>query len=180
MGLLNLNISFISLIFFLLCWFTSIRGLTRKYLVGVRSGVSISGTDWSRIWPAELINQIKSCFPSLEYLLSLSRFASALHSWTFMFPILTLHNFFGIFAHIIKMETNFTPNPKKEFREVTKGCGIKYRNKIPSKELEEMLGYRPLEKETEGWSKWWNGVLKGLWLNKRSGKWLCNIKFFRY
>ena len=44
------------------------------------------------------------------------------------------------------METNFTPNPKKEFREVTKGCGIKYRNKIPSKELEAMLGYRPLDR----------------------------------
>ena len=44
------------------------------------------------------------------------------------------------------METNFTPNPKKEFREVNEGCGIKYRNKIPSKELEAMLGYRPLDR----------------------------------
>ena len=44
------------------------------------------------------------------------------------------------------METNFTPNPKKKFREVNKGCGIKYRNKIPSKELEAMLGYRPLDR----------------------------------
>ena len=36
------------------------------------------------------------------------------------------------------------PISEKEFREVAKGCGIKYRNKIPSRELKAMLGYRPL------------------------------------
>ena len=33
---------------------------------------------------------------------------------------------------------------EREFREIAKGCGIKYRNKIPSMELKAMLGYRPL------------------------------------
>ena len=33
---------------------------------------------------------------------------------------------------------------EKEFREITKGCGIKYLNKIPSRELKAMLGYCPL------------------------------------
>ena len=31
------------------------------------------------------------------------------------------------------METNLVPISAKEFREVAKGCGIKYRNKIPRK-----------------------------------------------
>ena len=47
---------------------------------------------------------------------------------------------------IIKMKTNFTPISAKEFREVAKGYGIKYRNKILSKELEAMLGYRLLDR----------------------------------
>ena len=33
------------------------------------------------------------------------------------------------------------PISAKEFREIAKGCGIKYRNKIPSRELKAMLGY---------------------------------------
>ena len=33
---------------------------------------------------------------------------------------------------------------EKEFREFAKGCGIEYRNKIPSRELKAMLRYRPL------------------------------------
>ena len=32
---------------------------------------------------------------------------------------------------------------EKEFREIAKGCGIKDRNKIPSREFKAMLGYRP-------------------------------------
>lgn len=44
------------------------------------------------------------------------------------------------------MVTNLIPIRTKEFREVVKGCEIKYRNKIPSKELKAMLGYRPLGK----------------------------------
>ena len=36
------------------------------------------------------------------------------------------------------------PISEKEFREVAKGCGIKYKNKIPSRELKAMLGYRSL------------------------------------
>ena len=36
------------------------------------------------------------------------------------------------------------PSSEKEFREFAKGCGIKYRNKIPSREFKAMLGYRPL------------------------------------
>lgn len=38
------------------------------------------------------------------------------------------------------------PKCTKEFREVAKGCGIKYKYKIPSKELKAVLGYRPLNK----------------------------------
>ena len=55
-----------------------------------------------------------------------------------------------IFEKTIKMDNesnemiDFKLISEKEFREVTKGCGIKYRNKIPSKELKAMLGYRPL------------------------------------
>lgn len=45
----------------------------------------------------------------------------------------------------MKMETDLTPICTKEFREVAKSCRIKYRNKIPSKELKAMLGYRPLD-----------------------------------
>lgn len=44
------------------------------------------------------------------------------------------------------METNLIPIGAKEIREVAKGCGIKYRNKIPSRELKAMLSYRPLHK----------------------------------
>lgn len=44
------------------------------------------------------------------------------------------------------MGTNLIPISAKEFREVAKGCGIKYSDKIPSKELKSMLGYRPLNK----------------------------------
>ena len=44
------------------------------------------------------------------------------------------------------MDRNLIPISAKQFREVSKGCGIKYRNKIPSKELKAMLGYRPLGK----------------------------------
>ena len=33
---------------------------------------------------------------------------------------------------------------EREFREIAKGCGTKYRNKIPSMDLKAMLGYRPL------------------------------------
>ena len=43
------------------------------------------------------------------------------------------------------MEANLIPICSKQFREVGKGCGIKYRNKIPSKELKAMLSYRPLD-----------------------------------
>ena len=39
---------------------------------------------------------------------------------------------------------HLVPISEKEFREKVKGCGIKYRNKIPSRELKAMLGYRPL------------------------------------
>ena len=35
------------------------------------------------------------------------------------------------------------PSSEKEFREISKGCGIKYRNKIPTREFKAMLGYRP-------------------------------------
>ena len=45
------------------------------------------------------------------------------------------------------METNFIAIHTKEFREVFKGCGIKYRNKISSKELKAMLSFG---QETEG------------------------------
>lgn len=51
-----------------------------------------------------------------------------------------------IFEKTIKMDNesnemiDLKPISEKEFREVTKGCGIKYRNKIPSKELKAMLG----------------------------------------
>ena len=38
------------------------------------------------------------------------------------------------------MGTNLIPISAKEFREVVKGCGMKYRDKIPSKELKSMLG----------------------------------------
>lgn len=44
------------------------------------------------------------------------------------------------------MGTNLIPISAKEFREVAKGCGIKYSDKFPSKELKSMLGYRPLNK----------------------------------
>ena len=36
------------------------------------------------------------------------------------------------------------PISEKNFREIAKGCGVKCRNKIPSRELKAMLGYRPL------------------------------------
>ena len=36
------------------------------------------------------------------------------------------------------------PISEKEFREFAEGCGIKYRNKIPSRELKAMLEYRSL------------------------------------
>ena len=55
-----------------------------------------------------------------------------------------------IFEKTIKMDNesnemiDFKLISEKEFREVTKGCGIKYRNKIPSREFKAMLGYRPL------------------------------------
>ena len=49
---------------------------------------------------------------------------------------------------ILKMDSeeriHLKPISEKEFREIAKGCGIKYRNKIPSRELKAMLGYRPL------------------------------------
>ena len=38
---------------------------------------------------------------------------------------------------------NLKPISEKEFREIAKGCGVKYRNMIPSRELNAMLGYRP-------------------------------------
>ena len=41
------------------------------------------------------------------------------------------------------MDSNLTPISEKEF---AKGCGIKYRNKIPSKELKAMRRYCPLDK----------------------------------
>jgi hypothetical protein len=44
------------------------------------------------------------------------------------------------------MDSTLIPISEKEFRKVAKGCGIKYRNKIPSKELKAMLGYCPLYK----------------------------------
>ena len=43
------------------------------------------------------------------------------------------------------LKTQLLPISTKDFREIAKGCGIKYRNKIPSKELKEMLGYCPLK-----------------------------------
>ena len=55
-------------------------------------------------------------------------------------------NIFFNFVHIIKMDRYLIPISAKQFREVSKGCGVKYRNKIPSKELKAMLGYRPLGK----------------------------------
>ena len=49
---------------------------------------------------------------------------------------------------ILKMDSeeriHLKPMSEKEFREIAKGCGIKYRNKIPSRELKAMLGFRPL------------------------------------
>ena len=44
------------------------------------------------------------------------------------------------------MKTNIIPICTREFREVVKGCGTKYRNKIPIKELKAVLSYRPLDK----------------------------------
>ena len=44
----------------------------------------------------------------------------------------------------IKME--LIPISDKEFRNVAKGSGIKYRNKIPCEDLKAMLGYCPLIK----------------------------------
>lgn len=44
------------------------------------------------------------------------------------------------------MGTNLIPISSKEFRKVAKGCGIRYRNKILSRELKAMLGYCPLDK----------------------------------
>ena len=43
------------------------------------------------------------------------------------------------------LKTQLLPISTKDFREIAKGCGIKYRNKIPSKELKETLGYCPLK-----------------------------------
>lgn len=87
-------------------------------------------------------------FLSCEYLLSQSRFVLALNSAPFCFQFLNYRK--GIFnkkqfEHTMKMETDLTPICTKEFREVAKSCRIKYRNKIPSKELKAMLGYRPLD-----------------------------------
>ena len=31
------------------------------------------------------------------------------------------------------------PSSEKEFREIAKGCGIKYRNKIPSREFDARI-----------------------------------------
>lgn len=42
------------------------------------------------------------------------------------------------------MDRNLIPISAKQFREVSKGCGIKYRNKIPSEELKAVLSYLPL------------------------------------
>ena len=44
-------------------------------------------------------------------------------------------------VHIIKMETNLIPISAKELWEVAKGCGIKYRSKIPNDKWKAMLGY---------------------------------------
>lgn len=45
---------------------------------------------------------------------------------------------------LLKSKKNLVPIYTKEFREVAKGCGIKYRNKIPSEELKAVLSYLPL------------------------------------
>ena len=67
---LNPSISSISLISLLLCIFTSTRGLTETYLVGVRSGASMFETGWSGILD---IHWIKPYFLLFQYILSLSR-----------------------------------------------------------------------------------------------------------
>ena len=43
------------------------------------------------------------------------------------------------------MEANLIPICSKELRKVAKGNGIKYSNKIPSKELKAMLSCRPFD-----------------------------------
>ena len=45
---------------------------------------------------------------------------------------------------LLKSKKNLVPIYRKEFREVAKGCGIKYRNKIPSEEFKAVLRYLPL------------------------------------
>lgn len=46
------------------------------------------------------------------------------------------------------------PIYERKFRKIAKGCGIKYQNKIPNRELRNrelkaMLGYRPLDRKRE-------------------------------
>ena len=79
-------------------------------------------------------------------------------------------NIFFNFVHIIKMDRNLIPISAKQFREVSKGCGIKYRNKIPSKELKSDARLSSFGQETEGRSEPWNGVLKNIWHNNGGGK----------
>ena len=62
-----------------------------------------------------------------------------------------------------------TPISEKEFRKVPKGCGIKYRNKIPSQELKAKLGYCPLSKNRKveisdetGFCKVYNSLKKAV------------------
>lgn len=43
------------------------------------------------------------------------------------------------------LKVKLSPTSKREFQKVVKGCGIKYRNKIPSIELKAMLGFCPLK-----------------------------------
>ena len=45
---------------------------------------------------------------------------------------------------LLKSKKNLVPIYRREFREVAKGCGIKYRNEIPSEELKAVLSYLPL------------------------------------
>ena len=45
---------------------------------------------------------------------------------------------------LLKSKKNLVPIYTEGFREVAKGCGIKYRNKIPSEEFKAVLRYLPL------------------------------------
>ena len=65
------------------------------------------------------------------------------------------------------------PISEKEFRKVVKGCGIKYRNKIPCEDLKAMLDYCPLITDETGFCKVYNSLTKAA-KRLRNFKSFCN------